>query len=216
MRAILNRYHEEQVWSDKIRSLSTYGSLGITGANVFLFLLAVVLVEPWRRKRLVDKLEIRCDSSLRWSDLPLNSLFSRDFSFRMAEREATLLAQNEAGLQRMVDRVDALATHAEQSTSTASSPSPSPQAPPMGAPTLVEVGSTAAEDGQSEVSPASSSQLALMPAEEAAARSTAHPTFDWKSLEYWKDQTEKLDWPSGAAGFAAGFSLALIAAFVGK
>lgn len=59
MRSILNRYHEEQVWSDKIRSLSTYGSLAITGANVLVFLLAVILVEPWRRRRLVDKLEVR-------------------------------------------------------------------------------------------------------------------------------------------------------------
>lgn len=132
----------------------------------------------------------------------------------MAEREATLLAQNEAGLQRMVDRVDALATHAEQSTSTSSSTSSSSQMPSMGAPTLVDVGSTA-EDAQSEVNPASS-QLALVPPEEATGPPVSRPTLDWNTLEYWKDKTEKLDWPSGAAGFAAGFSLALVAAFVGK
>lgn len=57
MRAILARYHEEQVWSDKIRSLSTYGSLAITGANVLIFLLAIIIVEPWRRRRLIERLE---------------------------------------------------------------------------------------------------------------------------------------------------------------
>ncbi|KAM0750731.1 hypothetical protein T439DRAFT_325789 [Meredithblackwellia eburnea MCA 4105] len=59
MKAILERYHEEQVWSDKIRSLSTYGSLAITGLNVFLFILTILLIEPWRRKRLVEGVETR-------------------------------------------------------------------------------------------------------------------------------------------------------------
>ncbi|KAJ7725378.1 Mdm33 family-domain-containing protein [Mycena metata] len=40
MRTILARYHEEQVWSDKIRSASTYGSL-----------------TPWKRRRLARTFE---------------------------------------------------------------------------------------------------------------------------------------------------------------
>lgn len=79
MQAILRRYHEEQIWSDKvshppvrsmfiqadeatpvqIRSVSTYGSLAITGVNVLIFLLALILVEPWKRKRLVREVEAR-------------------------------------------------------------------------------------------------------------------------------------------------------------
>ena len=74
LRGILARYHEEQIWSDKvhvmhatllasyrkqIRSLSTYGTLAITGINVLVFLLALVVVEPWRRRKLVDKIEAR-------------------------------------------------------------------------------------------------------------------------------------------------------------
>lgn len=61
MRAILNRYHEEQVWSDKIRSASTYGSLLALGANIFVFILAIVLVEPYKRKRLAQTFEKRIE-----------------------------------------------------------------------------------------------------------------------------------------------------------
>ncbi len=53
MRTILARYHEEQVWSDKIRSASTYGSLAVLGMNLFVFIMAIILVEPWKRKRLL-------------------------------------------------------------------------------------------------------------------------------------------------------------------
>lgn len=59
MRTILARYHEEQVWSDKIRSASTYGSLAALGLNLAVFVLAIVLVEPWKRKRLVQSFEQR-------------------------------------------------------------------------------------------------------------------------------------------------------------
>lgn len=36
---ILSRYHEEQVWSDKIRRMSTWGTWGLMGVNVLLFLI---------------------------------------------------------------------------------------------------------------------------------------------------------------------------------
>jgi len=59
MRTILARYHEEQVWSDKIRSVSTYGQLAVLGVNVLVFVLAIVLVEPWKRRRLMGAFERR-------------------------------------------------------------------------------------------------------------------------------------------------------------
>jgi sensitive to high expression protein 9 len=46
MRVILARYHEEQVWLDKIRSVSTYGQLAMLGVNVLVFVFVLVLVEP--------------------------------------------------------------------------------------------------------------------------------------------------------------------------
>jgi sensitive to high expression protein 9 len=57
MRTILARYHEEQVWSDKIRSVSTYGQLAVLGVNVLVFMLAIILVEPWKRRRLMQAFE---------------------------------------------------------------------------------------------------------------------------------------------------------------
>ncbi|KAJ7505543.1 Mdm33 family-domain-containing protein [Mycena galericulata] len=57
MRTILARYHEEQVWSDKIRSASTYGSLAALGLNLFVFVTAIVFVEPWKRRRLAMTFE---------------------------------------------------------------------------------------------------------------------------------------------------------------
>ncbi|KAL4928741.1 putative mitochondrion biogenesis protein (She9) [Aspergillus undulatus] len=54
---ILSRYHEEQVWSDKIRRMSTWGTWGLMGVNVLLFLVFQIAVEPWRRKRLVKGFE---------------------------------------------------------------------------------------------------------------------------------------------------------------
>ena len=56
-KCILSRYHEEQVWSDKIRRMSTWGTWGLMGMNVLLFLIFQVAVEPWRRRRLVTGFE---------------------------------------------------------------------------------------------------------------------------------------------------------------
>lgn len=50
---ILKRYHEEQIWSDRIRRQSTWGTWGLMGVNVLLFLGFQFVAEPWRRKRLV-------------------------------------------------------------------------------------------------------------------------------------------------------------------
>ena len=57
LRIILARYHEEQVWSDKIRSASTYGSLAALGLNMLVFILAIIVVEPWKRRRLAQTFE---------------------------------------------------------------------------------------------------------------------------------------------------------------
>ncbi|ONH66491.1 Sensitive to high expression protein 9, mitochondrial [Cyberlindnera fabianii] len=55
--AILTRYHEEQIWSDKIRRTSTWGTFGLMGINIFLFLVFQLALEPWKRKRLVGNFE---------------------------------------------------------------------------------------------------------------------------------------------------------------
>lgn len=50
---ILRRYHEEQIWSDRIRRASTWGTWGLMGVNVVLFIVLQFVAEPWKRRRLV-------------------------------------------------------------------------------------------------------------------------------------------------------------------
>ncbi|KAH3679561.1 hypothetical protein WICMUC_000894 [Wickerhamomyces mucosus] len=57
LNAILTRYHEEQIWSDKIRRTSTWGTFGLMGMNILLFLVFQLLLEPWKRRRLVGNFE---------------------------------------------------------------------------------------------------------------------------------------------------------------
>lgn len=57
LRTILGRYHEEQVWSDKIRSASTYGQLVALALNMLVFVMAILVVEPWKRRRLAQTFE---------------------------------------------------------------------------------------------------------------------------------------------------------------
>ncbi|XBW36556.1 hypothetical protein QEN19_002132 [Hanseniaspora menglaensis] len=54
---ILKRYHEEQVWSDKIRKLSTYGTLLLLVINLLSFFILHLIFEPRKRRRLVAAFE---------------------------------------------------------------------------------------------------------------------------------------------------------------
>lgn len=58
-KAILQRYHEEQVWSDKIRNVSTWANMVGLLVNFLIFLGAIAIVEPWKRRRLVERFEER-------------------------------------------------------------------------------------------------------------------------------------------------------------
>lgn len=62
---ILTRYHEEQIWSDKIRRALTWGTWIIMGLNMMLFVVATLVVEPWKRARLVGSFEDKVRMALR-------------------------------------------------------------------------------------------------------------------------------------------------------
>ena len=51
------QYHEEQIWSDTIRRNSTWVTFGLMGLNILLLLANVVLIEPWRRRRMVREIK---------------------------------------------------------------------------------------------------------------------------------------------------------------
>ncbi|RUP45022.1 Mdm33 family-domain-containing protein [Jimgerdemannia flammicorona] len=56
-RSIMERYHEEQLWSDKIRGASTYGTWALLAANVVLFVTLQTVFEPWKRRRMAERFE---------------------------------------------------------------------------------------------------------------------------------------------------------------
>lgn len=64
-KSILARYHEEQIWSDKIRQMSTWGTWGLMGLNVLLFIVFQIMIEPWRRRRLVKGFENKVQEALK-------------------------------------------------------------------------------------------------------------------------------------------------------
>ncbi|RKP22673.1 mitochondrial distribution and morphology family 33, partial [Syncephalis pseudoplumigaleata] len=55
--AIRARYHEEQLWSDKIRGASTYGTLALMLINVLLFISVQMIFEPRKREKLGQHVE---------------------------------------------------------------------------------------------------------------------------------------------------------------
>lgn len=68
------QYYEHQVYSDRIRRASTWGTWGLMGVNILLFLMLQFVAEPWKRRRLLNSME---------------------------EREAKLLDRMEDGLESM-------------------------------------------------------------------------------------------------------------------
>lgn len=62
--SILTRYHEEQIWSDKIRRASTWGTWLLMGFNIMLFFTATFIVEPWKRRRMVDSFDAKLKTAL--------------------------------------------------------------------------------------------------------------------------------------------------------
>lgn len=67
--SILSRYHEEQIWSDKIRRMSTWGTWGLMGVNVLLFFVFQFGFEPWRRAKLVKGFEEKVREALEMEKL---------------------------------------------------------------------------------------------------------------------------------------------------
>lgn len=57
MDALRERYQEEQLWSDKIRRISTYGTVSLMILNLLLFLLIQLVLEPRKRQRLLQRLD---------------------------------------------------------------------------------------------------------------------------------------------------------------
>ncbi|RDL39959.1 Sensitive to high expression protein 9 [Venustampulla echinocandica] len=109
--SILSRYHEEQIWSDKIRRMSTWGTWGLMGVNVLLFLVFQFGFEPWRRRRLVHGFEEKVRQALdqeklanaerrdaeRQAEVPLDGIVASGVQRLEEELGNTDIARNELG-----------------------------------------------------------------------------------------------------------------------
>jgi sensitive to high expression protein 9 len=67
------QYHEEQIWSDTIRRNSTWVTFGLMGVNIFLLLLSLAILEPWRRKRMVREIKSALEAQLETQKLAVNT-----------------------------------------------------------------------------------------------------------------------------------------------
>ena len=105
-RTILARYHEEQIWSDKIRQMSTWGTWGLMGLNVLLFVVFQIMIEPWRRKRLVKGFEEKVEIALKERDEQTREMFLESRTVRPNGDAAASPTAAEAG-----QKVDGMADH---------------------------------------------------------------------------------------------------------
>ena len=68
MNAIRERYQQEQLWSDKIRKFSSYGTFGLLAFNLILFISIQFVFEPKKKKKLIDEV-VRIIDSKKKEDL---------------------------------------------------------------------------------------------------------------------------------------------------
>ncbi|KAI8961696.1 Mdm33 family-domain-containing protein [Daldinia sp. FL1419] len=100
---ILSRYHEEQIWSDKIRRMSTWGTWGLMGVNVLMFLIFQFGAEPWRRKRLVKGFEEKVREALEEERQLDRELREAENERRRIEEEAAAAAVETTVTAKEVD-----------------------------------------------------------------------------------------------------------------
>jgi sensitive to high expression protein 9 len=75
------QYHEEQIWSDTIRRNSTWVTFGLMGVNIFLLLLSLLILEPWRRRRMVREIKSAMEAQKNAMEVaPLATTSSNDVS----------------------------------------------------------------------------------------------------------------------------------------
>ena len=122
--SILARYHEEQIWSDKIRRMSTWGTWGLMGVNVLLFLVFQVAVEPWRRKRLVKGFEDKVMEALEREAPPTGTVESTDraVSEALPHPEAAALDGPRSGIMAESEAAITFAEAAAYNSATAEIP----------------------------------------------------------------------------------------------
>jgi len=174
------QYHEEQIWSDTIRRNSTWVTFGLMGFNIVLLLLSLLILEPWRRRRMVR--EIRTALNEKMDDVPAA------FAAAAAAAAPPAIAQSVAPVTTPVAAVENAVEASTPTTSgtleeiSSDTPSPSPIITPGEA--LITVDASGPEtplqfDTQPALAPASVADLTTeeaLPLSEAREDAAILPT----------------------------------------
>jgi hypothetical protein len=130
-RSIMERYHDEQLWSDKIRSVSTYGTWALMVLNLMLFVAVQTVFEPRKRKRLTDRFE----------ELLVDKVAEQEEKFgqvaqTMAETDQVLVQQQQILVELMTQVAESSTVTAHETTTpedtwTFSEQQTTPGVPPM-------------------------------------------------------------------------------------
>ncbi|KAJ2161184.1 sensitivity to high expression protein she9 [Coemansia sp. RSA 552] len=85
--AIRERYHEEQIWSDKIRRASTYGTWAVLFMNILALFMAQAIFEPRKRRKIVAGVDDRLCAAMEQQRAVLDTATGR-VQERLGEQEA--------------------------------------------------------------------------------------------------------------------------------
>lgn len=172
-RSILSRYHEEQIWSDKIRRMSTWGTWGLMGVNVLLFLIFQILVEPWRRRRLVKGFEEKVKEAIETEAIASRTVV------------AGLTRAVEAGAAPAADVAVAVAPDADTNTDTDAA---AVTAAEMAVAEVV-LDDTAPNTDSAEITIADLGDITPVATEAAAKETFAARVSTYLSIDYWQQFT---------------------------
>ncbi|KAM0195810.1 hypothetical protein ACHAPC_000294 [Botrytis cinerea] len=172
--SILSRYHEEQIWSDKIRRMSTWGTWGLMGVNVLLFLVFQFGFEPWRRRRLVAGFEDKVREALE-----KQKTFTMSTAIRGAEvgggegSEVSLDEIVASGIQELEAETGGKAL----------------DEPAVEAVAAVMEGEVSHHESNNEPAPEIGEAAAAMDTAELSIP-YSKPAFDYRNIESWKEKME--------------------------
>ncbi|KAI9649963.1 sensitivity to high expression protein she9 [Ciborinia camelliae] len=176
--SILSRYHEEQIWSDKIRRMSTWGTWGLMGVNVLLFLVFQFGFEPWRRRRLVAGFEDKVREALEKEKTLFMSTAIRGAEIGGAEgSEVSLDEIVAAGIQELEEAVEKTVDE------------PAIEAVASAAAAAIEA-STPHHEIKNELAPEIGEAAAAMDTAEINIPLYEKPAFDYRNIECWKEKLE--------------------------
>ncbi|EOA86892.1 uncharacterized protein SETTUDRAFT_135288 [Exserohilum turcica Et28A] len=189
------QYHEEQIWSDTIRRNSTWVTFGLMGVNIFLLLLSLAILEPWRRRRMVREIK---------NALEAQQKIATETAAASATAVATIPAsQGLAAMDREIDRaleqIEVPATNAspaEVEEIVEESPTQGTQMPALAEPESVpeEVAEAIADPIPGSTIPEAANltpeEAALTPEEQIVVAQESVPSHHrpYSKLETWQEK----------------------------